>query len=155
MNQAEIIKKYAGTEKNFAGRSFRGSHWVDKTFIGGIYQQADFSHSYLDCSGFDEADLSLAQFIRVSMYESSFANCYMEGTDFSSADFGQCNFSNVNLSRAIFRNATLNETGFKNANLSYADFSEAKEFDLKYSKNIIFYETIMPDGSIRTDINDR
>lgn len=153
MNQEQVIKKYAGTEKDFTGRSFRGSHWVDKTFIGGIYQQVDFSHSYLDCSSFNEADLSWAQFIRVSMYETGFENCHMEGTDFSWADLGECNFSNVNLSRARFRNATFSQTSFKNANLSYADLTGARKFDSCVCQGTIFYETIMPDGNIRSDKN--
>jgi uncharacterized protein YjbI with pentapeptide repeats len=78
MNREELIRKYAGGEKDFTGGDFIRSHWIDDTARGGIYQEAGFSH----------------------------------------------------------------------ADLSYADLSGAKNLD-RY-KNVICYETIMPDGSIYT-----
>ena len=75
----------------------------------------------------------------------------MEGVDFSCAIFGQSSFYNADLTKAIFRNAILDEFSFHDVNLSYADLQGAKEFTLGRCKNVIFYETIMPDGSIRTD----
>lgn len=75
----------------------------------------------------------------------------MEKINFTSAKFGQVGFSNINLTRAIFRNAILSEVSFKDVNLSYADLSGAKQFIIGRCKNTVFYETIMPDGSVRTD----
>ncbi len=152
MDREELIRKYAGGEKDFTGRSFRGVDRRDKTVKGGIYREADFSNSYFDGSSFVEADLSFAKFVRTRIYESVFAeNCYMEGADFSYATFGQITFCNVDLSRAIFRNARLSETGFYDVDLSYADLSGARRFNEVRIENVLFYETIMPDGSIRTD----
>lgn len=75
----------------------------------------------------------------------------MEGVDFTNARFGQVLFSKVDLSRAIFRNAIFEEAGFSKANLSYVDLRGAKKFIIESCENVIFYETIMPDGSIRSD----
>ncbi|WP_431191340.1 pentapeptide repeat-containing protein [Funiculus sociatus] len=86
------------------------------------------------------------------MYESGFGKtCCLEGIDFSYAIFGQCNFSGVNLSQAVFKNATLGEVSFRNVDLSYVDLSGVERFNEVSFKNVIFYETIMPDGSIYTD----
>jgi uncharacterized protein YjbI with pentapeptide repeats len=152
VDREELIRKYAGGEKDFTGGNFRSANWISKRVRGGIYREANFSDAYFDGSSFVEADLSFAKFVRVRIYESVFAkNCYMEGADFSYAVFGQVTFCNVDLSRAIFRNARLSETSFENANLSYADFRGARRFNEVSFENVIFYETIMPDGSIYTD----
>ncbi|MBD1929851.1 pentapeptide repeat-containing protein [Trichocoleus sp. FACHB-90] len=74
----------------------------------------------------------------------------MEGIDFTYAVFGQCNFSGVDIRGAIFRNATLSEVNFRNANLSYADLRGAKKLTVGSFDNVIFYETIMPNGRVYT-----
>jgi len=152
VDREELLEKYAGTEKDFTGQRFVGANWIDKIVIGGIYHRTNFRDASFIRSGFDKADLSLANFSGARMFESGFGwDCYMERIDFSYASFSQCNFQGVNLTRAIFRNSTISETSFKNANLSHVDLSGVKEFDSCSCKGIIFYETIMPDGSIRTD----
>ncbi|PSB47136.1 pentapeptide repeat-containing protein [Chamaesiphon polymorphus] len=67
---------------------------------------------------------------------------------FSDAYFGQAGFTDVDLRGAIFRNANFIEGDFTNTDLSYADLSGAKNLD--GYKNVICYETIMPDSSIYT-----
>ena len=151
MDREELLRKYAGGEKDFTGQSFQDADWIDNIVIGGIYHRTDFSGASFIRSGFDKADLSFANFRRVRMFESGFGwDCCMEGIDFSNASFSQCNFKGVDLTRAIFRNATISETSFKNANLSFVDLRGVKEFDSCSCRGIVFYETIMPDGSIRS-----
>ena len=148
MDREELLRKYAGGEKDFTGRRRGGLR--DQTIRGGIYREADFSRRYFDGGSFIEVDLSFANFRGVRMYESSFENCFMEGIDFASAEFGQTGFFEVDLTKAIFRNAILGEAGFCNANLSYVNFSGARKFNEVRFDNVVFYETIMPDGSIRS-----
>ncbi|MBW4649624.1 MAG: pentapeptide repeat-containing protein [Kastovskya adunca ATA6-11-RM4] len=151
MDREELVRKYAGGEKDFTGRRFRNSNWIDEIVRGGIYREADFSNAYFVRSGFDEADLSFAKFVRARMYESGFGStCCLEGIDFTYAVFSQCNFSEVDLRGAIFRNATLSEVNFRNANLSYADLRGARKLTVGSCENAIFYETIMPNGRIYT-----
>ena len=95
-------------------------------------------------------DLSFANFRQVRMYESTIGNSYMEGADFSDAIFGQVTFYDVNLSRSIFRNVVFEEAGFKNADLSYADLSGATKLTTDRCRNVIFHETIMPNGAVYT-----
>ena len=150
IDREELLRLYAGGEKDFTGRSFAGDY-RDRIFRGGIYREADFRGAYFDGSAFRDADLSFAIFEGVRIYECVFAkNCYMEGADFEEAYFGQVTFSNVNLTRAIFKNATFNEAGFKNADLSYADLRGATKLISGRCRNVIFHETIMPNGAVYT-----
>ena len=149
VDREELLEKYAGTEKDFTGQSFGGLR--DQSIRGGIYRETNFSEAEFDCGSFIEVDLSFANFRRVRMYESSFENCFMESANFTSAKFGQTGFFEVDLTRAIFKNAILGEASFYDANLSYVDFSGAKRFNEVRFDNVVFYETIMPNGSIRTD----
>lgn len=149
IDKEELLEKYAGTEKNFTGQSFGGLR--DRSIRGGIYKKTNFSEEEFDCGSFIDVDLSFANFRQVRMFESSFEDSYMERVNFSNARFGQVLFYNVNLTGAIFNNAILGETGFSNADLSRVDFSGVKRFNEVRFDNVIFYETIMPDGSIRTD----
>ncbi|MBW4533083.1 MAG: pentapeptide repeat-containing protein [Pleurocapsa minor HA4230-MV1] len=145
-----MLRLYAGGEKDLTGKSFRGTRWRDRIARGGIYRETNFSGAYFDSSHFIGVDLSFAIFNRVRMYESTIGNSYMEGADFSDAIFGQATFYDVDLSRAIFRNAVFEEAGFKNANLSYADLRGATGLTTYECKNVIFHETIMPNGAVYT-----
>ncbi len=148
MDREELLRLYAGGEKDFTGQSFGGLR--NQRIRQGIYRETDFSEQEFDGGHFREVDLSFANFRRVRMFESSFRNCYMEGIDFSNAVFGQVLFNKVDLSRAIFRNAVFEEAGFSRANLSYVDLRGARKLIIESCKNVIFYKTIMPDGSIRS-----
>ena len=148
MDREELLRLYAGSEKDFTGRRRGGLR--SKTIRGGIYREADFSGRYFDSGHFIGVDLSFANFRQVRMYESTIGNSYMEGADFSNAIFGQVTFYDVNLTRAVFRNVVFEEAGFKNANLSYADLSGATRLFSDRCKNVIFHETIMPNGAVYT-----
>ncbi len=150
MDREELIRKYAGTERDFTGQRF-GVGLTDQIIRGGIYSRTNFNEGFFESSSFIEVDLSFADFSLIRMYESSFMNCFMEGTDFTAAEFGQVIFKNVNLTKAIFRGAVFSEFDFSRTDLSYVDFRGAKDFDCVGFNDVIFYETIMPDGSIRTD----
>ena len=151
IDREELLRLYAGGEKDHTRKSFRGTRWRDRIARGGIYRETNFSNTYFEGSGFRDADLSFANFSRVRIYECFFVkNCYMEGTDFSDAVFGQVTFYDVNLSRSIFRNVVFEEAGFKNADLSYADLSGATGLRTYRCKNVIFHETIMPNGAVYT-----
>lgn len=150
IDREELLRLYAGEEKDFTGQSFRGTRWKDRTAKGGIYRETNFSGAYFESSHFIEVDLSFANFRRVRMYESTIGNSYMEGADFSNAIFGQALFYDVDLTRAVLRNAVFEEAGFHYADLSYADLSGAKGLRTYECKNVIFHETIMPNGAVYT-----
>ena len=151
MDREELIRKYAGGERDKTGRNCRGANWRNEIDKGIIYHQADFSNSYFELSWFDECDLSFTKFIHARMYESGFGRSYMPGADLTYPKFGQCRFTDVDFRTAIFKNTTISETRFKRCNLAYADFTGAREFFLIDCRECLFHETILPDGSIRTD----
>ncbi|MEH2158156.1 pentapeptide repeat-containing protein [Nostoc sp.] len=64
---------------------------------------------------------------------------------------GQTGFFDANLSHTNLRRAILTETSFDDANLSHADLRGASYFSINSCKGATFNETIMPDGSIRSD----
>jgi uncharacterized protein YjbI with pentapeptide repeats len=150
MDREELIRKYAGGEKDFTGRNFRGANWDNRIAREEIYQEADFTGFYSDLSGFDMCDLSFTKFVRARMFESGFGQCYMPGVDFTYATFSQCSFTDVDLREAIFRNTTISETYFRKCNLAYADFTGARKFSLDWCEGSIIYETTMPNGKIYT-----
>ena len=150
MDREELIRKYGGGKWDFTGKKIQ-AHWNDRIDKGIIYQQADFSNSYFELSGFDECDLSFTKFLYARMYERGFFRSYMPGADFTYATFSQCRFTDVDFRAAIFKNTTISETRFKRCNLAYADFTGARELRLRPFEECLIYETIMPDGSICTD----
>ncbi|WP_310481649.1 pentapeptide repeat-containing protein [Chamaesiphon sp. VAR_48_metabat_403] len=148
MDTEEFIRKYTGEGRDFTGRRFGGERYEE--IFRGIYREADFDNTSFDGCSFEESDLSFAKFQGVRLYETMFKNCLMEGADFSYAYFGQAGFYSVDLRGAIFRNANFIEGDFDDTVLSYADLTGAKNLiDASY-KNVIFYETIMPNGQIYT-----
>jgi len=147
MDREELIRKYAGGEKDFTGRDFRSADCYEKIFRG-IYREADFASASFDGCSFEESDLSFAKFTRVRLYETVFKHCLLEGADFSYTHFGQASLIDSDLRGAIFKNANFVEGSLRNVDLSYADLTGAKNFD-RY-ENVIFYETIMPNGQICT-----
>lgn len=62
MDREELIRKYAGGERDLTGRRIQ-AHWNDRIDKSIIYQRADFDFSNFDSSGFDECDLSFTKFL--------------------------------------------------------------------------------------------
>jgi uncharacterized protein YjbI with pentapeptide repeats len=153
MDTDEFIRKYAGEGRDFTGRRFGGER-NDENFRG-IYREANFANTIFDGCDFRESDLSFAKFKRVRLYETTFNDCLMEEADFSYAYFGQAGFRSVDLRGAIFRNANFIEGSFGDTVLSYADLTGAKNLIEASYVNVIFYETIMPNGQIYTGRTNR
>jgi uncharacterized protein YjbI with pentapeptide repeats len=149
MDREESIGKYAGGEKDFTGRDFRSADCYEKIFRG-IYREANFANARFDGCSFEESNLSFAKFTNVRLYETMFNDCFMEGADFSYAHFGQAGFFGANLRGAIFTDANFFEGDFTDCDLSYADLSGAKKLTVSACVNVIFHETIMPNGQIYT-----
>lgn len=95
--------------------------------------------------------MSYANLKGARLGEAALTGANLEGADLSNAVFGQTSLSKTNLSHANLRRAILTESSLKNANLSYADLRGASDFSIYACKSAIFHETIMPDGSIRSN----
>lgn len=53
IDREELLRKYAGGEKDFTGQSFVGADFRSKIFRGGIYTRADFSEALLNVNYLD------------------------------------------------------------------------------------------------------
>jgi uncharacterized protein YjbI with pentapeptide repeats len=150
MDREELIRKYSGKEKDFTGRDFRSADCYEKIFRG-IYREANFANARFDGCSFEESDLSFAKFTNVYLTHTTFNGCFMKGVDFSYAYFGQAGiYEGANLRGAIFKGANFIEGSIHDADLSYADLSGAKNLSVASCVNVIFHETIMPNGQIYT-----
>ena len=56
MDREELLRLYAGGERDFTGVSFQDANWVDNIVRGGIYHRTDFSGASFIRSGFDKAE---------------------------------------------------------------------------------------------------
>ncbi|MEH2166023.1 MAG: pentapeptide repeat-containing protein [Nostoc sp.] len=95
--------------------------------------------------------MSYANLKGARLGEAALKGANLEGADLSGVVCGQTGFFDTNLSHANLRGAILTETSFDDANLSYADFRGTQNFSINRCKGAIFHETIMPDGSIRSE----
>lgn len=151
MDAGELLRRYAAGERDFTGVKLPGIHLMDKELSKVIFREADLSNAYLDWTNLSYADLSHANLRGVRLGEAALEGANLEGADLSGAVFGQTYLGKANLSHAKLRDAILTETSFDDANLSYADLSGARDFSINRCKGATFCETIMPDGSIRSD----
>lgn len=172
---------FAGSDlrnANFTGADLRNSHLITVT-TGAVFDSADMRNS--DNLYIAEASLRnvLLDGAQVWLRDCDLTGASLVGTTlnrgettvFNSANFLEAslggNFSEANFSRADFQNASisgdflmadfsnanfLNATFSGTVNLSNANLTGATNFDtVEVTGNVIFNETIMPDGSIRTD----
>ena len=151
MTAEEFLKRYAAGERDFRDLDLQGICVQDKRLSGLILsganlRKADFAHSV-----FTKSDLSGANLRYARLSEACFMEASLEAADLRNVNFLQTLFYKTNLKGANFSNTLLEETGFNGSNLSHTNFSGALKFDLPRCKKAIFYETILPDGTIRTD----
>ncbi|MCL1472768.1 pentapeptide repeat-containing protein [Argonema antarcticum] len=151
MDAEELLRRYATGERDFTGVKLPGVRSIDKNLRGAIFREADLSNACLDWTNLSYADLSYANLKGARLGEAALQGANLEYADLSNAVFGQTSFSDANLSHANLRYAILTEASFFDGNLSYADLSGASGFSINRCQGATFCETIMPDGSIRTD----
>lgn len=155
--------------------------WISRYMGGVILRGADFTNVNLSESDFTQADLSNARMRGVRIFQSVFERTNLSGADLAGSWFGESDFYYANLSRvnlrnarihdmcfvctdlteAIFKRARLKSVSFESAELIRTDFREAKFwseneriFGVKF-RNCRFEETLMPDGSMRSDAGEK
>lgn len=134
MNKDELLRRYAAGERNFSGVVLRDADLSGANLERVIFDGADLSNTNLVDANLDSADLSNADLTNANL---SGANLYC------SKMYG-ANFTNANLS-----NANLTSIIFDGANLTFAHMTNAENLTGS-GRNAIYYNTIMPDGTIET-----
>ena len=147
MTAEELLERYAAGERNFSGLSIDASDELcganlSYTDFGGAY----FDQLLLENTNLKRSNLRGAVFSLVSL---SLAN--LEGADLCGASIGLSDLGGANLTDSNLSGAYLEGTSFGFANLTRANLSGAQVSDRTDFRNTIFSETVMPDGSVRSD----
>ena len=83
------------------------------------------------------------------MSNADLSEAHLKFANFKSADLTNANLSGANITGAYFSNANLTNANFTRA-ISEEEYGDVMEVFSIYNPPI-FHNTIMPDGSIRTD----
>lgn len=124
-------------------------HSPIKFQLDGIYLAgASLDRGFVNLAG---SSLRCANFRGAELAHVWFKGADLSNANFNGASLNKTTFQGAKLEGATFRGAFIEETNFSGADLSYADLTGADGIDLAYWDGTIFHETIMPDGSIRTN----
>lgn len=103
---------------------------VEGNLISARLTNVNFSASLLNEAKLTDADLTDARLFDADLTGTDLSGADLTGADFTRAILNAANLSHANLTRAILRNADITDINFTGA---------------------IFNQTVMPDGSIRSD----
>ncbi|MDG0964620.1 MAG: pentapeptide repeat-containing protein [Opitutales bacterium] len=158
------------TTSNLTNSKFKSLNLINanasgSTFAGNESNSSDFSQANLSLCDFNDANFidcnfTNANFQGASLQSSSFNNCNLSNTNLTNLDGQSVNFSNSNLSNttisgnlnnAKFLQAVLSGADFSSANLTGANLTGAVGFLPSSYTNVIYSNTILPDGTVRNN----
>ena len=163
MDREELLRRYAAGERDFSGIKSWDSH-SDGIDLSG----ADLSGNMMDEVYFARSILKGVSFRNAELAQSCLNAADLTDADLRGANLIYTTFSSANLTNADLRRAKFHETSFDRANLTGANLSGANlarcifwEANLTGAnlegaslRKASFRNTIMPDGSIRTDASN-
>ena len=140
---------------NASGASLSNADVNGSVFSSGLFVNADLNEAV-----FKECDFSNANLQGTSLIGTDFSGCVLSSANLTSADGSATDFSGCNLTGATlsgqfpsssFQGSILTGADFSGSDLTQADFTGATGFDASSYSNVTFFETILPDGTVRTD----
>lgn len=141
----ELLERYAAGERNFSNCEFWGNNELRGANLEDIILiNSDLAEQYLSGANLSGAGLEQTLFNGANLTKANLCGAFLNGANFIGANLTGAylinawkieftNFCQTNLTNAILRNAT----------------NEQEPFILRAT---IFYNTIMPNGSIRNEI---
>ena len=152
MNAQELLKRYAAGERDFTEVFVDGADEL----AGADLSEIDLSGAELDEMLFDFTVLKGAKLVGTGFGQSGLNCADLQEADLSRARLSHATLDGSNLTRAKLIGVDLSSTSMLSVNLTEANltgamFSEEEEIFLAMTDGIIYQNTIMPDGSIRTD----
>ena len=163
MTFEELLKRYAAGERNFAGvdLSYNSEEGLRVAILRGI----NLSEAILDCINIIGVDMSYSNLSRGRIDACWLEDVNLTGANLREARFIEASISGADLTGADLTGADLTRTSFRKVNLSEANLTRTR---LRYTDIIdsnltnavlnisdidepFFRNTIMPDGTIRTD----
>jgi uncharacterized protein YjbI with pentapeptide repeats len=163
----ELRQRYATGERNFAGYTVKsGGDEFDGDFTGINLVNATLDEVYMERIIFINADLRSSVLTDRCLNAADLTNADLRGCDLRGATFCSANLTGADLRDAMFDNTDFRRANLTDANLSgvhlHAIFDEANltRTNLRGAKiserlrspsaNVIFLNTIMPDGITRS-----
>jgi uncharacterized protein YjbI with pentapeptide repeats len=146
----ELLERYAAGERDFSNCRF----WGDNELRGANLQGIILVNSDLSEHDLSGANLSGANLSGAGLEQAGFENANLSGANLSGAFLNQAQFIGANLTGAYLINACdIEFANFCKANLTDAILRNAmNEREPFILDDAIFYNTIMPNGSIRNEI---
>lgn len=163
MTFEELLKRYAAGERNFAGVDLRYN--PEEGLRVAILKGIDLSKAFMDSINIVGVDLSFSNLSQGRIDACCLEDVNLTETDLREASFIQASIIGVNLIGANLTDADLTYVRLRKANLTGANLTRtrlvgADIIDSNLTNALIevtnlsrtfFRNTIMPDGSIRTD----
>ena len=110
------------------GSSFPATHFQKSKLMGIDWTQAAWSKAgFESLVGFQECVISHSTFIGLELKSIQITNCIANEVDFRDADLSNADFTGTDLARSIFGNTNLTE----------ADLSQARNYMVDPSKNVL------------------
>jgi uncharacterized protein YjbI with pentapeptide repeats len=75
----------------------------------------DNCNEFLLLFDFEDCNLDLSSFYKLSLKNQSFKNCSLQEVDFTESDLSNSSFDNCDLTSAIFENTILEKTDFRSS----------------------------------------
>jgi Pentapeptide repeats (8 copies) len=146
----DLRELYAAGERDFSRDQYRldlvdpgGTNLSGANFRGANLADVNFYHV-----NFSNSDLSNAMIVASSLEE-----VILKGTILNGARLGSTTLRGCDLTDASLIEANLREIKLINSNLTRANLTGANIEDARFEGNI-YCETIMPNGTIRTDTSN-
>ena len=147
-------------QSRFDGMIANGASFNSAEVNGSIFTGASFVNADLSETDVKESDFSNASLQGSSLLNADLTGCIFISANLSSIDAQESNFSSTdltdatlsgNLSGANFHTSTLTGADFSGSDLSDANLKDAIGFDPADHTNVIYSNTTLPDGTVRTD----
>ncbi|MDC3335901.1 pentapeptide repeat-containing protein [Opitutales bacterium] len=114
------------------------------------FTRASFVDSNFTQSNFSGSTMGMASFIHCNFEDGTLTNL-----DAVEANFSDSNFTNAvvsgNLTKSRFQRCDFKNTNFSGSNFTDANLTDALHFDPSVHTGVIYSNTTLPDGTIRTD----
>lgn len=147
MTAEELLERYAAGERDFSGIEVRATDELVSANLTGI----NLSGSLLAEMILDRVDLSDAILRNTHFGQTDLSGANLQRADLSGASLGHGSLDNADLTDARLIGAYLQGTDMSNVNFTRSNLTGAKTSDSPYFVGSMFNNTIMPDGTIRTD----
>ncbi|MTJ49969.1 pentapeptide repeat-containing protein [Dolichospermum sp. UHCC 0259] len=140
----DLLARYNAGERNFAGIFLEGSEMAGVDLSGIDLSDSDLGEIYME-----DVNFTGANFCSSRIGQAGLIRCILRDADLTRTNMGFAHLSRSDLTNAKLVDAYLSGADMVETNLTESDLTRA-DLEGANMKRSIYYNTIMPDGSIRT-----